>query len=132
MDTFRNVVLSHMEISSSDKVDGVRTTLAYLDLFSQHYDEAYEILNDLVHNKKINDAETLFLAAAASIGAGHPQNAVAYLELSKLTNPTAPSNRVALGFLYHELGNMQAAIAQYESLGNSDYLNRFFTFHIAE
>lgn len=132
VDTFRNVVLSHMEISSSDKVDGVRTTLAYLDLFSQHYDEAYEILNDLVHNKKINDAETLFLAAAASIGAGHPQNAVAYLELSKLTNPTAPSNRVALGFLYHELGNMQAAIAQYESLGNSDYLNRFFTFHIAE
>lgn len=132
VDTFRNTVIADLKLTSTNKIDGVRTTLAYLDLFSQHYDEAYEILNDLIHNKKENDAETLFLAAVASVGAGHLHNAVAYLELSKLTNPTAPGNRVALGFLYHELGNIPAAISQYESLGNSDYLNRFFTFHLAE
>lgn len=132
VDTFRNAVIQDLKLASADKIDGMRTTLAYLDLFSRHYDEAYEILNDLVHNKKENDAQTLFLAAAASVGAGHLHNGVAYLELAKLTNPTAPGNRVALGFLYHELGNIPAAISQYESLGNSDYLNRFFTFHLAE
>ena len=114
-----------------NRADEIRHALAYIDLFTNRHDEAFEIYNYLVHTKKEQDAYTLFLAAVASIGSNRPQNAVAYLELAKLTNPTDPGNKIALGFLYHELGNIPAAVAQYTSVGNTDYKSRFFTFHLA-
>lgn len=108
----------------------IREALAYLDLFTGDYQEAYEIYNDLVYNYKINDANTLFYAAVASIGSSHPDNAIAYLELGKLTNPRAPEIRMALGLLYQEVGNIPAAAAQYSSLGNIEFSSQFFTFNL--
>lgn len=125
---WRNVVLEDLK-ASGNKME-ILHTLGYIDLFTKRHDEAYSIFNDLVHNKKEQDALTLFLAAVASIGSNHPQNAVAYLELAKLTNPTDPGNRIALGLLYHELGNIPAAISQYKGVGNTNFTSRFFTFHL--
>lgn len=129
-DVWRNIILRDLE-KEKNRADEIRHALAYIDLFTNRHNEAFEIYNYLVHTKKEQDAYTLFLAAVASIGSNRPQNAVAYLELAKLTNPTDPGNKIALGFLYHELGNIPAAVAQYTSVGNTDYKSRFFTFHLA-
>ena len=130
VDVWRTMILKDLEYNK--KSYDILYTLAYTDLFTQRYEEAFNIFNDLIHNQKEQDFYTLFLAAVASIGANHPQNAVAYLELAKLTNPTDPGSRIALGYLYQELGNIPAALSQYKSVGNTDYKSRFFTFALVK
>lgn len=110
----------------------VKEVLAYLDLFSGDYNEAYEIYSNLTNKENFNDPNTLFYAAVASIGASKPQSAIAYLELTKILNPTFVENKIALGLLYQEIGNFQAAIAQYSSVGNTKYKNIFFTFKLKD
>lgn len=125
----RESIIKDLKISSDNTKD-ILHTLAYLSLFTGHYEEAYTIYNELVNTEKEDDANTLFLASVASIGANHPDSAIAYLELAKLTNPTYSEARLALGFLYQEVGNIDAAITQYSGLGDSKYQSQFFTFRL--
>lgn len=125
----RENIVSDLKVSTQNTKD-ILYTLAYLDLFTGHYEEAYTIYNELINNENIDDANTLFLASVASIGANHPDSAIGYLELSKLTNPTYAESRLALGLLYQEVGNIDAAITQYNGLGNSGYRSKFFTFRL--
>ncbi|WP_086298280.1 tetratricopeptide repeat protein [Campylobacter devanensis] len=125
----RESIIKDLKISSDNTKD-ILHTLAYLSLFTGHYEEAYTIYNELVNTEKEDDANTLFLASVASIGANHPDSAIAYLELAKLTNPTYSEARLALGFLYQEVGNIDAAITQYSGLGDSKYHSQFFTFRL--
>lgn len=125
----RESIIKDLKISSDNTKD-ILHTLAYLSLFTGHYEEAYTIYNELVNTEKEEDANTLFLASVASIGANHPDSAIAYLELAKLTNPTYSEARLALGFLYQEVGNIDAAITQYSGLGDSKYQSQFFTFRL--
>ena len=125
----RESIIKDLKISSDNTKD-ILHTLAYLSLFTGHYEEAYTIYNELVNTEKEDDANTLFLASVASIGANHPDSAIGYLELAKLTNPTYSEARLALGFLYQEVGNIDAAITQYDGLGNSGYKSKFFTFKL--
>ncbi|MEE3693985.1 GTP pyrophosphokinase [Campylobacter sp. CLAX-22107-21] len=125
----RESIIKDLKILSDNTKD-ILHTLAYLSLFTGHYEEAYTIYNELVNTEKEEDANTLFLASVASIGANHPDSAIAYLELAKLTNPTYSEARLALGFLYQEVGNIDAAITQYSGLGDSKYHSQFFTFRL--
>lgn len=125
----RESIIKDLKISSDNTKD-ILHALAYLSLFTGHYEEAYTIYNELVNTEKEDDANTLFLASVASIGANHPDSAIGYLELAKLTNPTYSEARLALGFLYQEVGNIDAAITQYDGLGNSGYKSKFFTFKL--
>lgn len=125
----RESIIKDLKISSDNTKD-ILHTLAYLSLFTGHYEEAYTIYNELVNTEKEDDANTLFLASVASIGANHPDSAIGYLELAKLTNPTYSEARLALGFLYQEVGNINAAITQYSGLGDSKYQSQFFTFRL--
>jgi tetratricopeptide (TPR) repeat protein len=125
----RESIIKDLKISSDNTKD-ILHTLAYLSLFTGHYEEAYTIYNELVNTEKEDDANTLFLASVASIGANHPDSAIGYLELAKLTNPTYSEARLALGFLYQEVGNIDAAIMQYSGLGDSKYQSQFFTFRL--
>ena len=125
----RESIIKDLKISSDNTKD-ILHTLAYLSLFTGHYEEAYTIYNELVNTEKEDDANTLFLASVASIGANHPDSAIGYLELAKLTNPTYSEARLALGFLYQEVGNIDAAITQYSGLGDSKYQSQFFTFRL--
>lgn len=125
----RESIIKDLKISSDNTKD-ILHTLAYLSLFTGHYEEAYTIYNELVNTEKEDDANTLFLASVASIGANHPDSAIGYLELAKLTNPTYSEARLALGFLYQEVGNIDAAITQYSGLGDSKYQSQFFTFKL--
>ncbi len=116
--------------NAGDNVNSILEALAYIDLFTRNYEEAYQIYNKLVYENKFTDDGTLFHASVAAIGSSHPESAIAYIEFARLTNPTAQNYRMALGWLYQETGNIQAAITQYEAIGNVDYKSKFFTFKI--
>ena len=105
-------------------------TLAYIDIFTNDFEESYQIYNRIIDEFKINDAGTLFLAAVAAIGSNHPQNATALLELSKLTDPNAMESRVALGYLYQEIDNIEAATIQYGLIKDPNFKSKFVDFTI--
>ncbi|MCD8212631.1 MAG: tetratricopeptide repeat protein [Campylobacter sp.] len=105
-------------------------TLAYVEIFSNDFDEAFKLYNRTIDEFKIQDAGTLFLASVAATGANKPQNAIALLELTKLTDPSAIENRVALGYLYQQIDNIEAAMIQYNKIGNVEYQNEFYDFMI--
>lgn len=114
---------------SGTKDEGILQTLAYLDIFAQQYEEAYALYNSLIDDYGAKDSKTLFLAAVAAIGANNPNSAIALLQLSKLTDRNNKESKAALGMLYQEVKNYEAAIAQYKTLPNN-FKSEFFTFDI--
>jgi len=105
-------------------------TLAYADIYVQEFDQAYAIYNNLIDEHKQQDSNTLFLASVASIGAGHHENAIALLELAKLTNKSNYESRYALGILYHEAKNLEGAAIQYAKIGDGGFQSRYFSFDL--
>ncbi len=124
-------ILEKMELETED-IPGIMQTLAYLSIYTNDFEEAYTLYNQLIDQYKENDTKTVFLAAVASIGANHPENAVALLELSKLIDPTNMESRYGLGLLYHEVKNFDGAIIQYQKIGNSDFQSKYFSFKITK
>ncbi|QCD52103.1 GTP pyrophosphokinase [Campylobacter sp. RM16192] len=103
-------------------------TLAYIDIFTNDFEESYQIYNKIIDEFKITDAGTLFLTSVAAIGSNHSQNAIALLELSKLTDPNAFESRLALALLYQEIGNIDAAVIQYNLIKDNKFKSKFFDF----
>jgi tetratricopeptide (TPR) repeat protein len=106
--------------------------LAYTDIYLKEFDQAYAIYNQLIDVQKQQDSNTLFLAAIASIGAHHHENAIALLELAKLTNKSNLESRYALGILYHESKNLEGAAIQYAKIGDDGFQSRYFSFQLAK
>ncbi|MBX0623880.1 tetratricopeptide repeat protein [Campylobacter coli] len=115
--------------TSKVKDEGMIQTLAYLDIFAQQYEESYALYNTLIDEYGAKDSRTLFLASVAAVGANNPNSAIALLKLSKLTDKNNKESKVALGLLYQEVGNYEAAMTQYRTLPN-DFKSEFFTFDI--
>ncbi|EAL7257854.1 hypothetical protein DUH99_05910 [Campylobacter coli] len=115
--------------TSKVKDEGMIQTLAYLDIFAQQYEESYALYNTLIDEYGAKDSKTLFLASVAAVGANNPNSAIALLQLSKLTDKNNKESKVALGLLYQEVGNYEAAMTQYRTLPN-DFKSEFFTFDI--
>ncbi|EJN2008843.1 tetratricopeptide repeat protein [Campylobacter coli] len=115
--------------TSKVKDEGMIQTLAYLDIFAQQYEESYALYNTVIDEYGAKDSRTLFLASVAAVGANNPNSAIALLQLSKLTDKNNKESKVALGLLYQEVGNYEAAMTQYRTLPN-DFKSEFFTFDI--
>ena len=101
-------------------------------IYTQNFELAYKLYNELIDNCAQNDSHTLFLAAVAAIGSGHHANAIALLELSKLTDTSNIESRYALGLLYQEAKNFSGAAIQYRKIGNSGFVSDYFTFYISK
>ncbi|HEX5710399.1 MAG TPA: tetratricopeptide repeat protein [Sulfuricurvum sp.] len=106
------------------------SALALAYFYHQDFEKSYVLYNEAVDTYKITDERTLFMAASASIGAGHYQNAIGLLELSKMTNPNYLENRYALGLLYMQVQNNPAAAIQFMKMGNSGFKSNMFDFQI--
>lgn len=104
--------------------------LAYIQIFTNEFDKSFKIYNKLIDEFKVDDAMTIFLASVAATGANKSQNAIALLELTRISDPSAIENRIALGFLYQEIDNIKAALIQYSKVGNTDYKNEFYDFSL--
>ncbi len=109
---------------------GIVEAVALSDIYLKRFEEAYVLFNQLVDEYKHQDSRTLFLAALASVGAGHPANAAALLELAKLSDPNNLDSRYALGLLYLEQGNVDAAAIQFSKIPNGVFKSEYFDFEI--
>lgn len=111
-------------------ISSIMQTLAYLEIYTNNFEEAFTLYNKLIDDFNKKDTHTIFLASVAAIGASHPENAIALLELSKLIDPSNVESRYALGLLYQEVGNFEAASAQYRNIGNIGFKSQYFDFNI--
>ena len=127
----RNSVKAKMEEERVD-IPSIMQTLAYMEIYTNNFEEAFTLYNKLIDDFKQKDTHTIFLASVAAIGAGHSENAIALLELSKLTDPSNVESKYALGLLYQEVGNYEAANAQYRSIGNIGFISQYFTFALVK
>lgn len=125
----RDSVKQKMEEELVD-IASITQTLAYLEIYTNQFEEAFTLYNKLIDDFNKKDTHTIFLASVAAIGAGHPENAIALLELSKLIDPSNVESRYALGLLYQEVGNFEAAAAQYRNIGNIGFVSEYFSFNI--
>jgi Flp pilus assembly protein TadD len=116
--------------SATGDVESVMQTLALTSIFSQNFESAYLLYNQLIDEYKVRDSLTLFLGAVASIGANHPANAIALLELAKLKDPNNMESRYGLGLLYLQSKNNQGAGIQFQNIGNSGFISQYFDFKI--
>jgi len=103
--------------------------LAFINLYTKHFEESYTIFNDLIDEKGVDDYKTLFYGAVASILANHHSNAIALLALSKRKNKNAFESRYGLGLLYHEVKNLRGATIQYLKIPNG-FKSKFFDFEV--
>jgi len=125
----RDQVRRKMEEERGD-VLSIMQTLAYMEIYANQFEEAFTLYNTLIDDFNQKDTHTIFLASVAAIGAGHPENAIALLELSKLIDEGNVESRYALGLLYQEVGNQEAATTQYRKIGNIGFISEYFSFNI--
>ncbi len=105
-------------------------SLAFANIYNRDFEKSYQIYNELIDDYGQKDSHTLFLASVSAIGAKHYANAVALLELSKLTDPSNFESRYALGLLYQQEKNFEGASIQYKKIGNNEFQSDFFTFYL--
>ena len=109
---------------------GVMQALGLVNIYTQDFEEAYTIYNELIDTHKQQDSHTLFLAAIAATGASHPANAIALLELARRKNPEHEESRYALGLLYLQTQNNEGAVISFKNMGELDFQSQFFNFRI--
>ena len=118
-----------LESTSKDTYE-IESSLALASLFDKHYEESYTIYNHIIDELKVQDAYTLFLGAVASTAAGHHENAIALLELSKLKNGSFYESRYALALLYMEIKNNEGAAIQFSKIDKEGFTSNYFDFEI--
>ncbi len=117
-------------LSESKDPRGIMQSLALTNIYLKDFEEAFTLYNSLIDDFSEKDTNTLFLAAMAAIGAGHHENAIALLELSRLSDASNFESRYALGLLYQEAKNFKAASMQYSAIGNRGFKSEYFDFEI--
>ena len=130
MPRVRMLLIKKAQMENFDIIP-VLKKLAFADFYTKHFEESYVIYNDLINNKNITDPHTLYYAGVAAIGAGHHNNAIALMELAKLKDPIYPEPRYALGLLWQEANNLNAASIQYAKIPNG-FHSKFFDFNIKQ
>ena len=109
---------------------GVIQALALVNIYTENFEEAYTLYNELIDQHKQQDSHTLFLGAIAATGASHPANAIALLELAKRKNPKHQESRYALGLLYLQTQNNEGAVIQFKYMNPVDFQSQYFNFRM--
>ncbi len=118
--------------STTEDTHEIESALALASLYDKRYEESYTHYNHLIDEMKIRDAYTLFLGAVASTAAGHHENAIALLELSKMKDGSFYESRYALALLYLEIKNNEGATIQLSRIQDNSFRSKFFDFKINE
>lgn len=126
-------VITHLQNQLSSEEGSPIGTMQALGLayvYNQEFEKAFVVYNDLVDNLGENDVRTKFMGAVAAIGAGHYNNAVALLQISKIDSIATLESRYALALLYQQSGNLKSAISLFNSIANKGFVSEFFDFKI--
>ncbi len=127
---FLRTQLKEVLESTKEYTQEITSALALASLYDKQYEESYTLYNNLIDNYKVRDAYTLFLGAVASTAAGHNENAIALLELSKMKDEDFLESRYALGLLYLEVKNNEGATIQLFNVKSENFLSEYFDFEI--
>ncbi|PAF50101.1 hypothetical protein BKH43_05685 [Helicobacter sp. 13S00401-1] len=110
--------------------NGIMQALAYLDIYDNNFEESYSLYNTLINERKEDDSNTRFFGALAAIGAGHNNIASLLLQLAKMDSSSNFESKYALGLLYQEQGNYNAAAQHFNSISNTNLNSEYFSFKI--
>ena len=105
--------------------------LAKTNVLLQDFEEAFVLYNQLIDELKVTDTVTLLDAAIAAIGANHKENAIALLEIARLTDKQNFEARFGLGLLHQEVKHFNAAAIQYGKI-DAGYVSRYFDFGLKD
>lgn len=113
-----------------DNIIPITKALARTYLYLTKFEEAYVLYNEIIDTYKQKDSTTLFQAALAATASEHHANAIALLELANLRNRYNMESRYALGLLYLEEKNFNAASIQFGKITQSGFQSKHFNFMI--
>jgi len=128
-----HVLRAHLKkklVSEKASPVGLIQSLALVDIFTQNFEEAFTLYNQLIDDYKQHSAHTLFLASIAATGASHSANAIALLELARRKSPNHTESRYGLGLLYLEVENNEGAVVSFKHMPDTDFQSQFFNFSI--
>ena len=127
----REKKLLNYKLSTQTKnPNGLLQALGLLNIYQQNFEESYAIYDRLINGLKEDDSYTRYLGAVAAIGAGHKNAASLLLQLSKMDSSVNYESRYALGVLYQEAENYNAAAQHYNSIANHGFKSEFIDFTI--
>lgn len=127
----REKKLLNYKLSTQTKnPNGLLQALGLLNIYQQNFEESYAIYDRLINGLKEDDSYTRYLGAVAAIGAGHKNVASLLLQLSKMDSSVNYESRFALGLLYQEAENYNAAAQHYNSIANHGFRSEFIDFTI--
>ena len=116
--------------STNTNTQEIESALALSSLYDKAFEESYTLYNHLIDELKVQDAYTLYMGAVASTAAGHHENAIALLELSKMKNGSFYESRYALALLYMEIENNDGAVIQLSRIEKDGFRSKYFDFGI--
>lgn len=128
--SYVDTILNDRLLNSKDDVVGILQALALNSIYMLDFERAFAYYNSLIDDYKIINSQTYFYAAVAAIGAGHYDNAVALIQLSRMESGANFEARYALGLLYQAMGNLQLAALQFAKITNTGFRSEFFDFEI--
>lgn len=125
-------ILNYKLSTQTGNPNGILQTLALLNFYDSNFETSYSLYNQLINQLGEDDINTRFGGALSAIGAGHRNTANLLLQLSKLDTPTSYESKFALGLLYQEVGNYNAAAQLFNSISNYPFKSRFLDFIVDE
>lgn len=117
-------------IAEEESPNGTMQALGLAYIYNQNFEKAFATYNSLIDGLKEDDVRTKFLGAVSAIGAGHYNNAVVLLQISKLDSIASLESRYALGLLYQQTGNIKSAMSLFSGIANKGFASEFFDFKI--
>ncbi len=127
----RQKQLLNYKLSTQTKnPNGLLQALGLLNIYQQNFEESYTIYDRLINGLKEDDTNTRYMGAVAAIGAGHKNAASLLLQLSKMDSSINYESKFALGVLYQEAENYNAAAQHYNSIANHGFKSEFLDFTI--
>ncbi|MBR7118445.1 MAG: tetratricopeptide repeat protein [Helicobacteraceae bacterium] len=128
--SYVDTLLTNKLLNTQGDVSGILQALALNAIYLGDFEKSFVYYNSLIDDYKITTSENYFLAGVAAIGAGHYDNAVALIQLSRLESSSNFESRYALGLLHQAMGNFKLASVQFAQIGDIDFASRFFDFEI--
>ena len=125
-------ILNHKLSTQPKNSSGLLQALGLLNIYAGAFEESYAIYDRLINTLKEDDSITRYMGAVAAIGAGEKNAASLLLQLSKMSSSVNHESRYALGLLYQEAGNYNAAAQHFNSISNQGFQSEFLDFVVDE
>ena len=123
-------ILNNKLSTQAGNSNGVLQALGLLNIYQQNFQESYAIYDRLINTLGEDDSNTRLMGALAAIGAGYKNAASLLLQLSKMDSSVNYESKYALGLLYQEEGNYNAAAQHYNSIANHGFKSEYVDFVI--